>query len=126
MNRQIRIVGISLLALLLASIARAQAPATAQAATGPTIEPKAAAVLHKMADFYKATKSASAKIDTQIKTTGGPGGPAGKVISPVDNPPPTSRANVPCHFGLYLRSGVWITMWTNVENGSDKKREAPG
>src|SRR2546423_2554688 len=77
MNRQIRIVGISLLALLLAPIARAQAPATAQAATGPTIEPKAAAVLHKMADFYKATKSASAKIDTQIKTTGGPGGPAG-------------------------------------------------
>ena len=62
MKRRTGIVGISLLLCVLAAFARAQAPATTQSASGPTIDPKAAAVLHKMADFYKATKSASASV----------------------------------------------------------------
>ena len=57
--------------------APASAPATsgpatsAPASTAPVVDAKSAEVLHKMADFYKSIKTASAQVETKAKFEGG-------------------------------------------------------
>ena len=51
--------------------APAAAPAAPQAASAPVVDPKAAEVLHKITDYFKTTKNATAQIDTAMKFEGG-------------------------------------------------------
>ncbi len=73
-----RLVAAALLLILAAPLhaqttpapAPASAPATAPASTAPVVDAKAAEVLHKVADYYKTVKTASAQINIAMKFEG--------------------------------------------------------